>query len=572
MITQATVRRRLIHARLLATVTFGMGIYNVVSSVTPALMIRFARLSSVLPLSVENGSRLATAFAGFALIVLAGNLWRQKRVAWVITLITLVIASATHLLKGLDYEEALAGLALATWLALAKDSFFAASDEPSFRHGVVALLQATVFTLAYGVIGFTLLRQRHHLPPDVLQSLRLTIRTFTELTTTPFGVSTRFARLFASSISVIGVGTFGYALLTLLRPVLVFEPATRWERARAAAIAAQHGEHGLATINLLHDKSYFFSAGGSFIGFVVYKGVALALGDPVGPAIDRRACIELFLAECRSNDWLPVFYQTLPDHLNDYESFGLRSIGVGEDAVINTQTFTLDGSAMKPLRAPVAKLERLGYQVSVLEPPHTPWLMHQLRTVSDEWLQVMGSREKRFSLGWFTDSYVQSTPVVVLRDELGLVVAFASLVEVPNRSELTIDLMRRSNRTPSGGMDALFVHLIQWAREHGYQRVNLGLSPLANVGTSVDDPTIERALKFMYRHLNQFYNFQGVHAFKDKFRPDMEPRYLVTTNLSQMVRIATALIRADTGDDWIWHYLGIGLKELRGAQAEHERQ
>ncbi|RCJ28188.1 hypothetical protein A6S26_11655 [Nostoc sp. ATCC 43529] len=53
---------------------------------------------------------------------------------------------------------------------------------------------------------------------------------------------------------------------------------------------------------------------------------------------------------------------------------------------------------------------------------------------------------------------------------------------------------------------------------------------------------------YYYEHLNRFYNFQGLHAYKEKFRPHWEPRYLVYHSLAALPDVVVALIRADSGD------------------------
>ena len=52
----------------------------------------------------------------------------------------------------------------------------------------------------------------------------------------------------------------------------------------------------------------------------------------------------------------------------------------------------------------------------------------------------------------------------------------------------------------------------------------------------------------MYEHLNQFYNFQGLHTFKEKFHPRWQPRYLISPGNAALPEVVVALIRADGGD------------------------
>jgi len=88
----------------------------------------------------------------------------------------------------------------------------------------------------------------------------------------------------------------------------------------------------------------------------------------------------------------------------------------------------------------------------------------------------------------------------------------------------------------------------------GYSTFNLGLSALSGVGESTEDPAFERALHYVYEHVDQFYNFKGLHEFKEKFHPTWSPRYLIYPNPANLPLVALAMIRADSGDDVISSY------------------
>jgi phosphatidylglycerol lysyltransferase len=82
-----------------------MGVVNVLSAITPSLAERIRVVERALPLLVRQGSHLAAVLAGFALLLLAGGLWRRKRTAWALTVIVLAVSFVSHLVKGLDYER-----------------------------------------------------------------------------------------------------------------------------------------------------------------------------------------------------------------------------------------------------------------------------------------------------------------------------------------------------------------------------------------------------------------------------------------------------------------------------------
>jgi phosphatidylglycerol lysyltransferase len=534
--------------RLVALLTALMGIVNLLSTATPSLMSRLETIKGFLPLVVRRGGHLTAALAGFALLSLSVGLWRRKRNAWLLTLAVLAVSAISHLVKGLDYEEALLGLGLAAWLLSLRAHFYARSDPPSVRQGLWAVAASIGFTLLYGVTGFYLLDRHFSINFGLGAAIRQTVVMFTAFYDPgiqPVPV-TRFGRFFASSIYLVGAGTFVYALFMLLRPVLLRHTASGEERHRAESIVQRYGRTSLARATLFDDKAYYFSPGGSLIAYAACNGAAIALGDPIGPIADAPQAIAGFKTFCSKNDWIPAFYQTQPNYLEHYNATGFKSLNIGSDAIVDVASFTLSGNVNKGLRSAYNRVVRLGYRALVMYPPLSKSLLAELRAISDTWLAHMRGVEKRFSLGWFDEAYLQSGPVIVVYDPPGNPVAFANIVSEYQRNEITIDLMRYIPGE-HGIMDFMFVSIFEWAAWEGYASFNLGLSALSGVGERPEDPNIERALHYIFEHVNQFYNFKGLHAFKAKFHPTWEPRYLIYPNAAALPTIALGLNHASNG-------------------------
>jgi phosphatidylglycerol lysyltransferase len=548
---------------ILALLTGLMGVVNVISAVTPSLMSRVAILEQVLPLEVRHGSHLTAALAGFALFLLAANLWRRKRAAWWLTLGVLGVSLVSHLLKGLDYEEAtLAGLLMIA-LIVERHAFHARSDAPSIRHSLRVLVGAVLFTVAYGVAGFYLLDRHFSVNFRLGAALQQTVVMFTQFYDPGLEPLTGFGRYFADSIYTVGTLTVGYALLMLMRPVFVRQSATAEGRARAKAIVEAYGNSSLARYALFDDKAYYFSPGGSVVPFVAKGRAAVTLGDPIGPAEDIADAIRGFVDLCQRNDWFPAFYQILPDYLEAYKAAGFDVLAIGQEAVVDLTTFSLDGKTNKHLRKAINTFTKEEYRTEYIAPPLSAELLHELRAVSDEWLTMMHGSEKRFSLGWFDDDYIGNGPVMVVWTPEGIVSAFANILPEYQRNESTIDLMRHRTEVEEGTMEFLFLALFQWAKAQGYAGFNLGLSSLSGIGEQRDDPGIERALHYIYEHINQFYNFAGLHQFKEKFHPRWETRYLVYPGPASLLPVALAMVRADSGDNFVQTYVKDWIEQRR---------
>ncbi len=275
--------------------------------------------------------------------------------------------------------------------------------------------------------------------------------------------------------------------------------------------------------------------------------MALALGDPIGPLQDVEPSIVTFKELCSKNDWFPVFYQVLPTHIDAYKLLDFDALPIGHEAIIDLTCFTLDGSQNKTLRNSYNKMIRNGYHYDVIQPPYSARMLRELSYISNDWLFAHRATEMRFSLGWFNESYLNTCPILLVRDREGFIEAFANLVAEFQAGEIAVDLMRYRQHSESGLMDFLFVSLFQWGHEQGYKSFNLGLSALSGVGEHSNDPIMERALNFIYQNVNRIYNFRGLHSFKEKFHPLWSPRYLIYPGATNLPTVSGALFQASLG-------------------------
>ena len=116
--------------------------------------------------------------------------------------------------------------------------------------------------------------------------------------------------------------------------------------------------------------------------------------------------------------------------------------------------------------------------------------------------------------------------------------------------------MRYRHPMENGTMEYLFVNMFDWAKKQGYRSFNLGLSSLSGVGEQADDPAIERVMHFIYENVNQFYNFKGLHSFKEKFNPEWSPRYLIYRGVANVAPAWLAVTQANSGTgNFIFGYL-----------------
>jgi phosphatidylglycerol lysyltransferase len=106
------------------------------------------------------------------------------------------------------------------------------------------------------------------------------------------------------------------------------------------------------------------------------------------------------------------------------------------------------------------------------------------------------------------------------------IIAFANVWQGAQKEELSVDLMRYVPGSPPDIMDYLFIELLLWGRQEGYQWFNFGMAPLSGLESRALAPFWSKAGALLFQHGEHFYNFQGLRQYKEKFDPRWSPMYL----------------------------------------------
>lgn len=494
-----------------AGLTLVSGAVLLFSGATRALPERMAILREVLPLSVLEVSHLLASIIGMWLLILARGLQRRLDAAYVLTLALLLAGAAFSLLKGIDYEEA----ALLTLLAMA----LAPAHRLFYRR---ASLFTTTFSVGWIVAIVAVLGCATWLVMFSYKHVDYSADLWWEFSFHQGGAPRALRALVAAAAT----GML-FALASLLRPVQKHHAAPTEAQLDTALPLIRESPDTQAFLALTGDKALLFDPTHSaFIMYDVAGRSWVAMGDPVGADTDaRHELVWTFLEQCeRAGGW-PVFYQVRPADLDLYLEVGMNLMKIGEQARVRLATFNLDGKARKVLRNTVNKLTRDGLRLEIIPAATVAPLLPRLKEISDAWLRAKHVREKRFSLGAFDPGYLVRTPMALVwqGDQL---VAFANLFLGATKHEASLDLMRHVPDGPAGIMDFLFVELLQWARDEGYEWFNLGMAPLAGLHNRRLAPLWNRFGAMVFGRGEHFYNFRGLQQYKDKFDPEWEPRYM----------------------------------------------
>jgi phosphatidylglycerol lysyltransferase len=505
---------------VLAVFTFFGGVVLLFSGATPAAPGRLAFLHRVLPMAIIETSHVAGSAAGAALLLLSHGLARRLDAAYYFTVVTMSVGIVTSLLKGGSYAEAifLAGFLLLLHRARPafdrKAAFFATRFSPSWIAAVVAAVASSVW------LGFFAFKH-----VEYSNSLWWQFERNAE--------ASRFLRGTVGAATIVLL--FALSRLLGLAPHETEEPSDEDLEAAGAIIVTQSSTRPYLVF--LRDKAIMFDEQReSFLMYDVHGRTWVALGDPVGPPNRTGELIRLFLEKCDDFGGTPVFYEVGKDSLHLYADFGFTFVKLGEEGRVNLECFNLEGSAGSRYRQVVRRLEKDGGKFRLLPAAIVPSVMDQLRAVSDDWLENRAGTEKRFSLGFFEPEYIARFPVAVV-ERAGQIQAFATIWEGPEKQELSVDLMRFNHNAPRDIMEALFVHVMMWGKNEGFHWFSLGMAPMSGFEHSPTAPLWARVGIFLYEHGEPIYNFQGLRAFKEKFKPEWEARYLAYPGGLKLPRI-----------------------------------
>ncbi|MEO6629918.1 MAG: phosphatidylglycerol lysyltransferase domain-containing protein, partial [Aquihabitans sp.] len=481
-----------------------------------------------------RGDHFLAALGSLILLALAPSLWRGRRWA-----LTGVVASSALILGTLSAgaRRGMVGpliVMMATGLA-GHRAFRVDTDRLRLRSLIRVFVIFEASLAIYAVGGLYLIdenfRESTSLGQSIIQGARLLIA----LPASTIEPATVHGAAFIESVRLLAVTSLMLMVTAALLPSV--RDRQRHLRNDARTIVEQYGRTALAHFQLAHDKSWVLVEEG-MIAYHLQGTVALALGGPVGSPEGQRRAVAAFIERCEASGWIPAFHQVTEAAQEGLRAAGFSFQQIGAEAIIDIGSFTLDTPHFKSMRRLLRVMERDGLTLETLDHPISRSTMDELRAVSDAWMAGGGHRERTFTLGQFDTGELQNSAVLVVRDAVGTIVAFANVIPSYQAPDGNFDMMRRRPDAPHGVMDFLFLGLIEHFRHAGHVGMNLGLAPLALLP---EDGAIDRGLQVVRRHGDIAFNFEGLYAYKNKWKPRWEPRFLAYQRGANLPAIARAV-------------------------------
>ncbi|NML49532.1 DUF2156 domain-containing protein [Streptomyces sp. R302] len=325
---------------------------------------------------------------------------------------------------------------------------------------------------------------------------------------------------------------------------------TEEDEERLRALLDKHGERdSLGYFALRREKSVIWSPSEkAAIAYRVVGGVSLASGDPIGDPEAWPGAIEPWLAEAREHGWIPAVMGASEEAGVIYARHGLDALELGDEAIVETDEFTLDGRAMRTVRQAYNRVKRAGYEVRIRRHESIPAEeMDELLRKADDWRD--GATERGFSmaLGRLGDPRDGRCVMLECTDGTGELRALLSFVPWGPKG-LSLDLMRRDRDSENGLMEFMVIELLQRAKEIGITQVSLNFAMFRSVferGSKLGAGPVLRLWRSLLSFFSRWWQIESLYRANAKYRPIWEPRFMLFEKSADLPRIGIAAGRAE---------------------------
>ncbi len=527
-----------------AVLIFALGIVNIISVLTPALPERIRLLRDYLLIDFVSFSNSFVFIAGLFLLVTAAFMLRGLRTAWWFAIALSVISVVGNITKGIDYEEATIALLIVGSLIATRKEYHLRTNPRLGTVGLQTAMLSMAAVMLYGVVGFYFLDKKHfQIDFNIYQSFWYTIQNFFLIGSNDLIPHDAFARDFIYLIKISGFASISFLVYSLVRPYVYKITPTAEEISRAKSLTQQYGNSSLDFFKTYSDKFIYAPPEiNAYISYRVNRNFAVVLENPVADNNEEmKKCIVSFSKYSYENGLKEIYYRIPKESLPIYHELSKKSLFLGQEGVVDLNSFSLEGGEKKSIRNALNKIKEQGYTTHINTPPLRDGLIQKLKAVSDEWLKLTEREEIIFSQGMFVEKEIKEQTVISVENSEEKIIAFLNIIPDFVKNEGTYDLLRKTADAPNGIMDHILLELFKYFKANGVQFINLGFAPMSGL----DDPHnfTEKSMKFAYEKIRSFSHYKGQRDYKDKFNPRWNDKFLIYTNDYDLLQVPGVLAR-----------------------------
>jgi lysyl-tRNA synthetase class 2 len=270
--------------------------------------------------------------------------------------------------------------------------------------------------------------------------------------------------------------------------------------------------------------------------------------DPIGPSAERAAAWSAFRDHVTRHGWGLAVLGASEEWLPIYRDSGMLQRYIGDEAVVDAETFSLSGGAMKGLRQAVNRIANHGYTIEFHDPADIDAaLARSLRKLMSESRRGQVERGFSMTLSRVFDPRDKGLLLAICYDPLGQPAAFCQYVPASDIDGYSLDLMRRSEGDhPNGLTDFVLVRTIEHLRAQGRRGLSLNFATMRAVLAGEMGDTVGRRIeKRVMERLSDTMQIESLWKYNSKFAPQWRRRYLAYDSPEHLVAVGLAVATAE---------------------------
>jgi len=505
-------------------------------------------IRAVTPDAVGPLTRAAGALVGLALLVAARGLARRRRTAWRVATALAGLSAVLHVLHGLN-DGTLASTVVLVLLVARRDLFDGPSAPETPR---VALQRAAIVLGTIAGFGVTAL-WLNRMVADQSFSARFALD---EIAAGALGLNLEgsphlqgsFGNWFPLALALLTAFGVIWVIAGFVAPWRHRVLQEARDRELAHDLVRAFGTDTLAPFVLRHDKSYFFGDDGrAFLAYRVVHGVAIVSGDPIGSEQSLPELVGRFVAYARERGWRIAVLGASESRLGLYRGHGLHALYHGDEAIVDTASFSLDGRPIRKVRQSVHRLNAAGYTVRILRASGIDHdLRRQLEAIAAGWRGTEPERGFVMALDALFSLDDDDAVFAIGLDADGEAAGFLHFAVAGASRSLSLSSMPRRPDVPNGFNEWLICESIAWAASNRFARVSLNFSPFARLlASEVELSRLQDMQRRALLSLKGHFQLDNLLVFNRKFFPQWEPRFVVYENRRDLPRVGIAALAAE---------------------------
>jgi lysyl-tRNA synthetase class 2 len=358
-----------------------------------------------------------------------------------------------------------------------------------------------------------------------------------------------------------GVIGFLGAVVVVLSALMLFRPPadTRTlsvdDEARVRTLLRDYGDQdSLGYFATRRDKAVVWdhddpAQARAGVSFRAFGSISLASGNPVGDPEAWDAAIARWRGHARASGLSMAVMGAGESGAAAYARAGLNAFEIGDEAILDLRTFSLNGPGLKPVRAAVARLQRRGYSTCVQRHQALDAAgFAELADAAAQW-RGDGGDERGFSmaLGRVEDPLDGDSVLVTARDAGGALRGFLSFVPW-GRNGLSLDLMRRDPTADNGIIELMVSALAERSAVVGVGPVSLNFAMFREAferGAELGAGPVARLWRQALLLASRNWQLESLYRSNAKYQPGWQPRFLCFEYASDLPRVGAAAGNAE---------------------------